>query len=574
MIKKKRSLILELDELRKRINTLEAGAYTAPPALQSGFMPFQQPHPMFPGMPLAMPSPDPYLMMFPGFGAPGMVHGESSHYGTAGPTTFAPRGPASPGSASRRSHAIEIKPPPDEPRKLHVLDPKSPTYEPGMKVSTNLPVAAPPTPSPAKRSTEYSNRVISQNPSLSSIDTTDFFPTNTHEHSTTRVAPNTMMLASQQSSRINVAPETPEKWPNDPWNPPPSNEAKSSSAKRLSSWTGELGKRRSGGQQSSSESPAYPQGLVERHQAEHKALNYRDDSLAPASQQTISSYAPGSAQHGLITFQEGYQAGYEHRNLPANVEYLRGFAEGLAASLNEQKLVAQFTRSQRERDSAVAMEFPESANLENTEVRFRPFSMNPNMADSFHKHTSIRQFSGNQLQTRASPAPSQRYFPKESPLYAADVTMYKVRSAGDRQRMSGLDGAMDDLAELIEETKLTEQDAESAEEASCFKTSGKGKQKASSPNKAAATPTEQPSSPKKSSEHSPAKAKLEKVTNKLRRNNKKEDPQTMSPDEKRSRTEKWRGRFRSLREQENKEIEEYMRNNPRGGCNNPRGGYK
>jgi hypothetical protein len=144
---------------------------------------------------------------------------------------------------------------------------------------------------------------------------------------------------------------------------------------------------------------------------------------------------------------------------------------------------------------------------------------------------------------------------------------------------------MDDLSELINDTHVDERrtsvtvDNRSAEalipveyeesNASCFKSSSsKGKQKAtSSPAKAAdidrdtaaSSPANPPSSPKKSGEHSPAKAKLEQVTNKFRRG-KKDDPRTMSPDERTRRTDKWRQRFQQLKRTEIDEIEAHRGN--------------
>jgi hypothetical protein len=105
-------------------------------------------------------------------------------------------------------------------------------------------------------------------------------------------------------------------------------------------------------------------------------------------------------------------------------------------------------------------------------------------------------------------------------------------------------------------------------DASCFKSSaGKGKQKANpSPTKASGNGRDAgvsspnpPSSPKKSGEHSPAKAKLEHVTNKFRRT-KKDDPRTMSPEDKMERSKKWRDRFQVIKRTELEEIEKHRRN--------------
>jgi hypothetical protein len=190
-----------------------------------------------------------------------------------------------------------------------------------------------------------------------------------------------------------------------------------------------------------------------------------------------------------------------------------------------------------------------------------------------------RQVSGNQIGNRmyGTPNTMQRYFPsaKEySQGFGNTDALGSARSSA-RQRFSGLDGAMDDLAGLALEThvneKTTAEQADAVEgDASCFKaSSGKGKQVASSPtrsnagySKDASSPPKASLSPKKPGEVSPAKAKLEHVTNKLRRP-RKDDPRTMSPEDKQKRTEKWRGRFRGMKAKEEKEIEKYVRDNPR-----------
>lgn len=187
-----------------------------------------------------------------------------------------------------------------------------------------------------------------------------------------------------------------------------------------------------------------------------------------------------------------------------------------------------------------------------------------------------RHFSGNQLGNRGqgTPVSMQRFYPspKEytSGLSHADKASNKPVT---RQRLSGLDGAMDDLAGLVVDTTLDEKSPSNSNEAeaSCFKsTSSKGKQKApASPTSGngneASSPTRAAGSPKKSGEHSPAKARLEHVTNKLRRP-RKDDPRTMSPEEKQERTEKWRKRFRGIKNREKEAIEQYMRENPRKDC--------
>jgi hypothetical protein len=74
------------------------------------------------------------------------------------------------------------------------------------------------------------------------------------------------------------------------------------------------------------------------------------------------------------------------------------------------------------------------------------------------------------------------------------------------------------------------------------------------------SPANPPGSPKASGDISPAKARLDQVTNKFRRG-KKDDPRTMSPEEKKKRSEKWRQRFQYIKKTEAQEIEQYNRDN-------------
>jgi hypothetical protein len=197
-----------------------------------------------------------------------------------------------------------------------------------------------------------------------------------------------------------------------------------------------------------------------------------------------------------------------------------------------------------------------------------------------------RQFSGNQLsnRTNTNPQTMQRFYPVHIEVSPSGYGGNSVPAARPfaNNRVSGLDGAMDDLADLVLDTGVDNRrspvgrstqstvasssvDAEERS-ASCFKPSGgKSKQKmASSPTKpngstqdaTVSSPANAPSSPKKSGEHSPAKAKLEQVTNRFRRS-KKDDPRGMSSEEKVKRSEKWRKRFDSLKQTEKAEIEAY-----------------
>ncbi|PVI08417.1 hypothetical protein DM02DRAFT_665765 [Periconia macrospinosa] len=685
IIEKKRNLIIELDGLRKQITALEtaennasstplngfAGSVTSTStAAPSSFAPqYQQPlpSPMF-GYPVAAPF-APMMMYPPSFGAyPNTQPTE--------PASFVPTSvpkPLSPGPNGRRSHAVAIKQPRVENKKqgTSALDPKSPTYEPAVKSSsTNTNVHS--TPSPTKKSPwgthgvsqsdKYEDQALSQKPSLSSIDTTDFFPTNTHEHSSTRVAPK----AAEPSTEPSALPLTPEKsWPASPWN-----EGKSSRPKKvitkLNSWPDSLGK------------PPSAASLKQGAMVQPPTVSQERGLLASSNtlKSTISSSkAPrkGSGQHFgstnetctldnpkpvnrvPATYQEGYQAGYDHSGMPDNVEVLKGYVQGLFQFLSDEQKgrnnsLRDLVISSTPRDSITTMPFgyPDAAvgSQENTRsgksnygmdvrkdsaydsqevpgpyavlenvaehyVHTPPISMHMNAADGpdmapTHRRVSLaapekgidtkeydkgavsrtdrkvtgaafpRQFSGNQLGARNYGKVSMQHHAsaKEHASNALHAnTGVLIRTFGD-QRMSGLDGTMDDLIDLEPEKTARNQSTEDGlsakaneEEASCFRaTSVKTKQKStSSPSKQGtsterreSSPAKTPGSPKKSGEHSPAKAKLEHVTNRFRRS-KKDDVRNLSPNHKRQRAQKWHRRFQQLKDGEAKEIEERFR---------------
>jgi hypothetical protein len=719
MIAKKRSLILEIDGLRKQLDAAKlsdakmnesrgqpmglagmAAPATVPPP--SFIPPFQAPLAPTPysGVPIGMSNTTPYqpMMMYPPYGGPASVTAEvtpfardaqlfvpsentvsSSHF----PTTFAPTAttftpaattftpaattfnpataaPRSPGSATRRSHAVPIKKPQDDvknpssgnglgPHEHRVLgsatvrkdepaqpmfaapnaanekkqtiqgstlDPKSPTYQP-MVNPTPSKIAIPPTPSPAKRSPwrsnevhsirsdRHGNRALSQKPSLSSIDTTDFFPTNTHEHSSTRMAPE--MNSSHQNAV--AAPATPEKqWPVGPWNPPSDGQSR-----KLTSWPEAFGK---------------PSSLATGYS---KAAQHSSADPSRGSVERRPSHQP-------CTYQEGYQAGLGHLGLPNDMDVLRGFLDGLQVCLQEKsdrRAVERFLRDPNGNSSARSSirghfsgatlydssatlaenvrsakandiaRFHESQNQLSAKglgsIIYRP-SVGMTLSKDELAHAFFpapnsalsRQVSGNQVggnrETHGTPLSMQRYYPipqeYKPSLFTEDVPR------PTHQRVSGFDGALDDLGDLVisdndgedgrdngkdnggdigrdngrEVDASSMSDSRSAQ-ASCFKssTSNKGKQKANSPTKSGSTTVKDPSSPAKhSGPSSPAKAKLESVTNKLRRP-KKDDPRTMSPEEKHSRTEKWRSRFAHMRYNEKKEAQDnnYVYVNPR-----------
>ncbi|KAF1956289.1 hypothetical protein CC80DRAFT_593756 [Byssothecium circinans] len=701
IIEKKRNLIIELDALRKQITSLEAadntamgtqmngfssnvGAGTAP-APAPPFVPqFQQPmpSPMF-GYPGAAPY-SPMMMYPPSFGSfPNMPPTEAAPFV---PTPI--QKPLSPGSASRRSHAIAIKPPQEDNKKqmASTLDPKSPTYEPVSKGSNKA--MAPPTPSPNKHSPwrtdeathsdKHEDRTVSQKQSLSSIDTTDFFPTNTHEHSSTRVAPK----AQETTAEPAAVPSTPEKnWPASPWNEGHSSRSSRKAVTKLTSWPEAFGKppsvpslRQVAGAQTSATTQEhapvttsdFQRSTFTNNMAARRSTDQRTDT---DENWTLMNSRPVS--HVPSTYQEGYQAGYDHVGIPDSPEVLKGYIQGLLQFLSDENkkgksgqlrgLVAGSTPH----DSAVSMSFnradapvtsqenmrsakyaavdirrdsayglqeaPISYTLCNDSVdsRMRKSPMNTyrgasdsldktaaykqialaaaekdagkkrqdkgtvSRADTFLNGSGYpRQFSGNQLNSRAygTPVSMQRYHlsPKELAANGPGANMPLSARPFANHSLSGLDGAMDDLADVVLDTHIDEQrsttegrqpeqtttaNQDNDEDVSCFRpTSSKSKQKSSSsptkfvPNQgteeAASSPANIPGSPKKSGEHSPAKAKLEQVTNKFRRG-KKEDPRNMSPDEKSKRSQKWHKRFQRLKEGEQKDIERHIATNPR-----------
>ena len=567
--------------------------------------------------------------------------------------------------------------------------------------------AVPPTPSPQKRSTwqahevqeqgKHEHRASSQNHSLSSIDTMDFFPTNTHEHSSTRVAP--QPNETKQSSNENtVVPTTPEKhWPASPWNEGHSGRSRNNEpAPKLTSWPEAFGKQPS---QSSLRQGAAGQpfsAMLERAPATgaNFSASASSSSMAPrtnSEQRTGTDenwpFSGKAVQHVPATYQEGYQAGYDHVGIPDSPEVLQGYIQGLLHFLTDEskKRQAEYQRGINSRtpslrglvagslphDSAISMSFKRNSlnggqenvrsakgitmdevrrdsgyspqgNVKDVPVQYmvrndivqesrqriasdtqylnppvmfpqriatgRGQAVLPSIKDDISRGLqdkgippradlqsnggASQQFFGTHIQnvqsrTYGTPLNMQRFYPTPKELSSSELGGYNAPANWPfaNHRLSGLDGAMDDLSELINDTHVDERrpsvalDSRSAEapipveyeesNASCFmSSSNKGKQKAtSSPAKAtdmdrdtaASSPANGPSSPKKSGEVSPAKAKLEQVTNKFRRG-KKDDPRTMSPDERMRRSDKWRQRFQQLKRTEIDEIEAHRRN--------------
>jgi hypothetical protein len=718
MIEKKRCLIVELDALRKSITALEndnstsahTNSFLGPIGTVPGsaslptFVPQMQQsvsQPMF-----SFPAANPYtpMMMYP------PPYTAFPSFPTAEPTPFiapATNPPHSPGSARRRSRAIEIKPPQEGTLK-QTLNPKSPTYEPLAK-SDVARSAVPPTPSPPKRSpwrtqaepeSDKVERALSQKPSFSSIDTTDFFPTNTHEHSSTRLAPRANEPKQALNERAAI-PSTPERhWPASPWNEGNSGRSKKNEpASKLTSWPEAFGKQRSTSSLRQNPAEQTSSALLEKAPlmgtyASNSASSQNAHTQSYTDQRNGNEenwpFSRKAIAHVPSTYQEGYQAGYDHVGMPDSPEVLQGYIQGLLHFLADEFKKGRLDAAVRNsyihgidsrtpsirglvagslpHDSAVSMTFNRNAsgvapydnfrsskdslpaNMQRepaygpregdkeAQGSYEPFNeaaytsrqrivsstqyppsagLFPNRITSGREpafpsnenetgkslqdkgitaraDTSLnnggfgRQFSGAQLQNRGygTPLANQRFYPtpKEmSPDGFGGDSAPGIRPFADH-RLSGLDGAMDDLADLVLETHVNDHQASvverpagrpvaaevEAEEvtASCFKpSSSKGKQKApGSPTKPSGNGRDTsmsspnpPSSPKKSGEHSPAKAKLEQVTNKFRRT-KKDDPRTMSPEDKMKRSEKWRQRFQVIKRTELEEIEEHRRN--------------
>ncbi|OCK83263.1 hypothetical protein K432DRAFT_423502 [Lepidopterella palustris CBS 459.81] len=764
IIQQKRDYINHIDVLRKQIKELESNAAnTGMPSPHPSFTQYQPPvvRTNFPhvGLPVtaiglantsAYPTAD-YL--YPPFHGTAQLSSDSSQYsaesrmfssadaslagihysntaptmssGELGGTTHreqASQSPTWPNSATRRSHAIEIKDPRDGSKKLagySILDPRSPTYQPKPPAGNveAPPVFVPPTPSPipspkqneavqAKHSWLFEqpsdksgSRSIRHKPSMSSVSTADFFPNNTHEHSSTRIAPPKAAEITDSSKGLSentFAPVTPEKnWPSSPWNQDhrSGGEKKASGlsnqvsplSTRLSSLTQEFKPR-----SDRSDSLAGPVSLQGRNiisRSHSKAGTPKPESVLSAveSRKTStqrsaeSEWTPlntKSINHIPSTYQEGYQAGLAHKGLPANLDVIRGYFEGLSLLLKDGQLFgldgilrnapsgslkstssayringSGFTPN----DSAVSLSFPsrpvDQAGLAQENARAvsaNPLLPAPTFGSAISSSKSIwspghggvpltygsyneavniqvpsrrassaatkgplsshqsdkmvqeqttvysssrggsmykkakghavqqdstlshgplpRQFSGNQMghYNKGTPTSQQRFYPghKEYVPNANQTTATASTRTGDQRFSSGYDGAMDDLAELMDPVSLSHAEQASTE-ASCFKSSNsKG-----SKNKTASSPAKSPESPKKSGELSPAKARLEQIANKVRRSNKrdsdtkKEDPAVIFEDRKRWR-EDWRKRFRNIKDKEAKEIEQYKRENP------------
>ncbi|KAH7114412.1 hypothetical protein B0J11DRAFT_540935 [Dendryphion nanum] len=656
IIQQKMSLTLQIDKLRKKIMAAEEaqidpsfpaanghsgvplasplGQYPAPmihqqiyPVLTAPFNPTNQQQ-YSPNMTLppyatqGFPVDAPQFARDPQFFIPGEAPASFSSTHVPMPGIQTRKAAQSPGSASRRSHAIEIKPPQESIAKKHnaqgsTLDPKSPTYEPFMTIhgiddiqnTTGVSGAMTTSQSNLRlnetlhpRFHRHEERALSQKPSLSSIDTTDFFPLNTHEHSSTRVAPGKV---SGSSSCDNVgAPITPEKnWSVGPWNaqsvkcsPGSSRSIRNDPAKKLQSWPETFGPNGS------------LSGNVRKPMVESAppstALRTNSSLTAETEQTWAPSTGKPNGRNDAHTYQQGYQSGVQLLGIPSNLDYMRGLVDGLsvhikeAGDINSSNWGAKTSGNSSGRsslrghlsgptfqDSATSlMENKRSEPVTAPAVFLQRVQSNPSgqgslvhslmspLGVSFVKNDPSRSFtsanrgfsrqsSGHHLanRTNGTATSPQRFFIGTQD-YASGGLGRRVSPPKPLvlQRYSGLDGAADDLASLVDDAPLDEQDQD--QDVSCFKASvAKGKQKAtSSPVKSNSSPARGSGSPKKSSEISPAKAKLEQVTNKLRRT-KKDNPRTLPTDDKDKdkRALKWRARFQTIRDNEEEYIKEY-----------------
>lgn len=245
-VARKRQYVNELDAIRKKTKDLEAsktnstsiGAFPTP-----SYMRPQDTQPFFGSIPSVAQPPAPVLPPAPGIEWPALPapHPVSNEKAVREVQQQSPKSEPSPSSrAPRRSHAIPIKDPrTNQPVNEHAapgLNPTSPSYEPGKPFPLTegspptfvVPAPSPietPNPPPAELAKQYpwvfenenkdrstpqqeeqpqlirmpsthsrngqgteENDVYSHTPSQhqtshSSVTTTDFFPTNTHEHS-------------------------------------------------------------------------------------------------------------------------------------------------------------------------------------------------------------------------------------------------------------------------------------------------------------------------------------------------------------------------------------------------------
>jgi hypothetical protein len=460
LVTKKKSLVTEIDLLRRQIKALEAkrspattpkrnGSYnpqyqqSAQPGYSEMIMPVAHMGPvhngMFDGVPVLYPQQFNQTVMttdgaqYPAHGSVSIAHDREHQMQEA-----ATQSPPLPNSATRRSHAVEIKAPRDSSK----LDPTSPTYEPkgsnahgdnGVKpfgVPTPSPIPSP-TPDPATAAkhawlfnkngsadqaeamSNDSQPTVRYGDSISSATTADFFPVNTHEHSSTRTAPPKSAENMKASAGHDPAPTTPEKqWLNNPWH----SGGGSGGAKSrlvLSNQVSPVNNRMSSfsqdlmGQMSNAGSRA--PSHMGTPTASARASRAMNSGRLSASGTDWSPFKSTPVKHVPTTYQEGYQAGLIHKGLPASLEVIHGYSLGLAEVLRQPdvylrgKAACNTDRHNRDPkrsaqgngtdigveqrfDSAVSMSFPsepcdEATSLTQENIRMTPRSAQRNGTD-------------------------------------------------------------------------------------------------------------------------------------------------------------------------------------------------
>jgi hypothetical protein len=403
-VEKKRKLVIEIDKLRRAIIAIDPNAFKTGNSAQSGPLApnpasmnptpstqlamaahFQPPiHPQMyapAGMQLMSPAsatfPSPPFMMYGQplhgvqpypVGPPQMQGGIQTFTGTndnmiptmlpmmpAMDTTLPkPTGRENTGrspTTSRRSHAVEIKPPNANNTRPSTLDPTSPTYEPG-KFSVHVKSRAvsafqPPTPTReptrdptpgrmfARGSTESlknAQETLKRKGSMSSVSTGDFFPLNTHEHSMTKTGPVRASLPQQCSREELSGPITPDKKT---WGSLPV--SRSAGKSRFSGFF----------ETPSARAVSFSAPVVNSPLGSGNKSRFATDSLRLSGGSPNSALGTGREQspwfysaskkttHVPSTFQEGYQAGIQHMGLPLDAEVIRGYMNGLKDLLGE-----------------------------------------------------------------------------------------------------------------------------------------------------------------------------------------------------------------------------------------------
>ena len=414
------------------------------------------------------------------------------------------------------------------------------------------------------------------------------------------------MSDTKATTKENIAvPSTPDKtWPASPWNEGPSSRSSSKPLKKLTSWPEAFGKQPSNGSLKQAAAVQAPLSVQERFPVLPTEPLKSAYSNCTSSRKTADRRVGTEDVWPLVnskpishvpsTYQEGYQAGYDHVGIPDSPEVLKGYIQGLLQFLSDEgrkgtnNSLRGLVASSQPHDSAISMSYgrtdvPSAGSQENVrmprnntdgdrqkdslygatddstayapskdpnqEARIRNFpgamymtlSGAPDKTSPIHRQVGLlaiekdkgrrgsdkgtvsraeaglsgnvfRPFTGAQLTNHAygTPLSMQRFCPAPNDDASAGLSG-EVAAHGrymTNQRLSGLDGAMDDLADMMLDSHIKEQGSqqgpptrgvrsgggatsshESGEaDASCFRpSSSKGKQKLnSSPTKSTA----------------------------------------------------------------------------------------